>query len=486
MTRRPMAALTLVTLLVLAGCTVGYQPDAPGGPDAPTNDHLGYYDGYWYNETFDIDASDGLTEAETEAVLSRAMARIQLLRGLRFGSNIEVEIITRDAFREEFDDVWSDPPDDRRALDNAQHEALFLVGPEEDVVDVRRSNRGGTVLGFYQPSAERIVIVSANDPATLDDELTLAHELLHALQDQRLRLDLSGATTTDSLNARNGLIEGDATVVERAYERNCETGEWQCVDTGSGSSSTLPPDFHWGVYFLGFFPYAEGPTFVDHHRNGGDWSAVDAMYDDSPTASAEIIAPETYGTDAYGEATLRDRPRGGWERITVDNGSDAATVGRAGLASMFAYTAYAGESPGVIDRDEFRNAGSNGLDSDRPYTYDVPHTEGWYGDRLHAYERGGDTAHVWNVTFDDAANATAFREGYERVVEHWGGQSRTTASGGTVWTFDDRDRFGGAVRIDREGNAVTVVKAPSAGALEEVHPPIAEPAAASDRSVAAD
>ena len=485
MTRRVVAALALVAVLVLAGCAVGYQPDASDGAEPPTDDHLGYYNGYWYNETFDIDAANGLTEAETEAVFSRAMARVQLLRGLRFESDVDIEIITRDAFREEFDDVWSDPPDDRRALDNAQHEALFLVGPDEDVVDVRRDNRGGTVLGFYQPSAERIVIVSANDPATLDDELTLAHELLHALQDQRLDLDLSAATTLDSANAGNGLIEGDAVVVERAYERNCETGEWQCVDTESGSSSTLPPDFHWGVYFLGFFPYAEGPTFVDHHRDGGDWSAVDAMYDDYPTASAEIISPETYGTDAYGEATLRDRTRGGWERITVDNGSGAATVGQAGLASMFAYTAYAGDSPGVIDRSEFRNAGSNGIGSSRPYTYDVPHTEGWYGDRLHAYERGGDTAHAWNVTFNDAANATAFREGYERVVEHWGGQPHA-ASQGNVWTFDDRDRFGGAVRIDRTDNAVTVIKAPSAAALEEVHPPIAEPAAASERPITAD
>ena len=486
MTRRLLAAVALVVVLMLAGCAVGYQPDAPGGSEPPTDDHLGYYNGYWYDETFDIDASDGLTEAETEAVFSRAMARVQLLRGLRFETDIDIDIITRDAFRDEFDDVWSAPPDDQRALDNAQHEALFLLGPDEDVVDVRRSNRGGTVLGFYQPSAERIVIVSANDPPTLDDEVTLAHELLHALQDQRLGLDLSGASTLDSINAGNGLIEGDAVVIERAYERNCETGEWQCVDTGSDSSSTLPPDFHWGVYFLNFFPYAEGPTFVEHHRDGGDWGAVDAMYDDYPTASAEIIAPETYDSDAYGDAVVRDRTRGDWDRITVEDGSDAATVGQAGLASMFAYTAYAGDSPGVIDRSDFRNAGSDGLDADRPYTYDVPHTEGWYGDRLHAYERAGDTAYVWNVTFNDAANATAFHEGYERVVEHWDGQPRDTASHGGVWAFDDRDRFGGAVRIEREDNAVTVVKAPSTGALNAVHPPVAEPTAASERPVAAD
>lgn len=477
MTRRPVAAVALVAVLVLSGCTVGYQPSVPERSDPPSEDHLGYYNGYWYDDTFGFDTEDGLNDGETEAVVSRAMARVQLLRGLRFEEDIEVELITREAFNEEFDDVWRDPPEGRQALDNAQHEALFLVGPDEDVVDVRRRNQGGTVLGFYQSSQERLVVVSANQPATLDDELTLAHELVHALQDQRFGLRAPADTTADAVNARNGLVEGDATVVERAYERRCESGVWQCVESGTDSGGTLPSEFNWGVYFFGFFPYAEGPGFVEHHRGGGNWSAVDAMHGEYPVTSAEIIAPETYGSDDYGEATVHDRTRAGWERVTVENGSDAATVGRAGLASMFAYTAYAGDGEGVIARDEFRNAGSSGLDPDSPYTYDVPYTEGWYGDRLHAYERDGETAHVWNVTFDDAGDAATFRRGYGQVIEHWGGQRRASAAGGTAWTFDDRGRFDGAVRVQRDGNSVTVVKAPSRAALNSVYAPAEAPSA---------
>ncbi len=477
MTRRPVAAVALVAVLVLSGCTVGYQPSVPERSDPPSEDHLGYYNGYWYDDTFEFDTEDGLNDGETEAVVSRAMARVQLLRGLRFEEDIEVELITREAFNEEFDDVWRDPPEGRQALDNAQHEALFLVGPDEDVVDVRRRNQGGTVLGFYQSSQERLVVVSANQPATLDDELTLAHELVHALQDQRFGLRAPADTTADAVNARNGLVEGDATVVERAYERRCESGVWQCVESGTDSGGTLPSEFNWGVYFFGFFPYAEGPGFVEHHRGGGNWSAVDAMHGEYPVTSAEIIAPETYGSDDYGEATVHDRTRAGWERVTVENGSDAATVGRAGLASMFAYTAYAGDGEGVIARDEFRNAGSSGLDPDSPYTYDVPYTEGWYGDRLHAYERDGETAHVWNVTFDDAGDAATFRRGYGQVIEHWGGQRRASAAGGTVWTLDDRGRFDGAVRVQRDGNSVTVVKAPSRAALNSVYAPAEAPSA---------
>ena len=469
MTRRPMAAIGLAVVLVFAGCTVGYQPaDGSSGPSTPAGEtELGTYNGYWYNETFDFDAEAGLSETEKRAVFSRAMARVQLLRGLQFERDVDIEIITRETFREEFGDVWREPPEDRRSLDNVQHEALFLVGPDEDVVDVRENNRGGVVLGFYQPSEERIVIVSGNDPATLDDELTLAHELLHALQDQHFGLSSFDDSTLDSVNARNGLVEGDAVVVERAYERNCETGEWQCVEVETTAANPLPPDFHWGVYFLGFFPYAEGPSFVEHHRDRGGWAAVDRLYDDPPTASAEIVHPDTYGSDAYGGVTVEDRNGARWERVTVESGADAATVGQAGVSSMFVHTAYAGDAPGVIERDEFRNEGPDGLDPDRPYRYDIDYADGWTADRLHAYERSGETAYVWTVRFNDAANATAFRDGHRQVMDHWHGERQANG----VWSFDDGGPFDGAVLSEREGNTVTVVKAPSEDELDAVYAP---------------
>jgi len=472
MERRQAAVIALAVALAASGCTVGYQPaaDAPERSAPPADEPLGYYDGYWYNDTFDFDPEAGLSEGEFEAVVARAMARIQLLRGLRFESDVDVDLITREQFREEFGSLGGDPSEPQRRLENAQYEALFLVGPDEDVVEAARTNRGSTILGFYVPAEDRLVVVSEADPPTLHDELTLAHELVHALQDQRFGIGSVGATTLDGVNARNGLIEGDATVVERAYARNCETGSWQCVSVATGDDGGLPADFHWGVYFLGYFPYAEGPSFVEHHRERGGWGAVDGIYEARPTTSAEIIAPETYGDDAYGGATLPDRSDDEWERIAVGGGEDAgaASVGRAGIATMFAYTAYAGDAPGVIDRDDFRNAGPGGLNRTRPYTYDVPRTEGWRADRLYAYRRGEETAYVWNVTFATPGDAADFRAGYAAVAEHWGGER--VAPG--VWTLDGR--FRGAVATDRDGVSVTVVKAPSRSALGDVHAPAAD------------
>jgi hypothetical protein len=478
MKRRPMAAIALVALLVLAGCSTGYQSPAPEPSEPPGADHLGYYDGYWHNDTFDIDAGDTLTEGQEEAVVSRAMARVQLLRGQTFDERVDVDIISRREYREEFGNVTTPTPTAAAgALANSQFEALLLVGSDRDVVDVRRGNRGDNVLGFYQPSTERLIIVSESDPATLEGELTLAHELVHAVQDQQFNLSSLPSGTMDTVNARNGLVEGDATVVENAYRRNCESGEWECVSTEGTTTAGAPgTGFHFGVYYTGFFPYAEGPTFVQYHHDRGGWDAIDAMYDDLPETSAEVVYPRTYGTNAYGTATVADRSDDDWQRVSPTTGPEYATAGQAGLTSMFAYTLaddYDREQS-LIDSEVFYNrSGPNGqLDSTRPFTYDISYAEGWYADRLHAYTSGGEAAYVWNVMFNDRANTTEFHGGHADLLEYWGAETIEDREGATVWRFTDADSpFDGVLWVERDGRTVTVVHAPTVDDLGGVYGP---------------
>ena len=469
METRPVAAVALVAVLVLAGCSAGYQPAASS--ESESEPAVSAEPGATPDGGLDVDAADGLTDAELEAVVGRAMARVETLRGLEFKQDVEVELVTREEYREEYGGITVENGSGaERTVDNAQFEAMFLVGPDEDVREVRRDNRGDNVLGFYRPGSGDIVLVSESEPATLGDELTLAHELDHALQDQHFDLSTVGnRSTLDGVNARNGLVEGDALVVQQAYERRCGS-EWDCVGTDGGSGGgAVGEDFHFGVYYVGFFPYAEGPSFVRYHRQRGGWDAVDATYDDPPATSAAVVEPATYGTGVYGEATLSDRSDRSWDRVTVGGEPAGATVGQAGLASMFAYTFRDDYAPNrsVVDRSAFVNTENGRLDPERPFTYDVRYADGWYADRLHAYERGDETAYVWNVTFQDRENASEFERGHERVLEHWGGRPRTV-SGETVWTFDDGP-FDGAVWVRRDGASLTVVKAPTVEELSEVY-----------------
>ncbi|MFP4625828.1 MAG: Hvo_1808 family surface protein [Natronomonas sp.] len=472
-------AIIFLLLVGLSGCVVGYQPAAdvgaptPTGADQATYEQLASVDGVRYDERLEVDPDDGLSAAETEAIVSRSMARVQMLRGLEFEERPDVELLTRAEFRETYPSLGErNRSDAERTLVNVQYEAMFLVGPDRDVDAVRATNRGDSVLGFYSPAEDRLVVVSETDPPTFHDELTLAHELLHALQNQHFGLGSSNQPTIDGRNAYLGLIEGEAGLVEHRYETNCESGVWMCVAADDATPNPIGSDFHFGVYLIDFFPYAEGPTFVDYHEKQGGWQQIDAMHDAHPETAAQIIEPGSYGRDVP-SVQLTDR-NGSFDRVRTD-GLDHGVIGPSGLATMFAHTLYDDSNSSVVDdREAFVNYTEKGTrDKLRPLTYDLAYVTGWEGDRLHVYERGNDTAYVWKLVWNDAANASRFVEGHTSLVEYWGGEpvDDSPDSGATIWEIPSDQTFTGTMWIDRDGREVTIVGAPAASDLDEVYAP---------------
>lgn len=119
---RLTVALTL--LVVLAGCTAGIEaPTAADDGGAPTDgettptlvagttedplDRIGWEDGYWYNDTIPLNRSDGVSDAELEAYLARAMARVEYLRGHEFTRPIRIDVQTRETLREKVERTGS-------------------------------------------------------------------------------------------------------------------------------------------------------------------------------------------------------------------------------------------------------------------------------------------------------------------------------------------------------------------------------------------
>lgn len=470
-----LAIVALFCMLTVAGCTVGYQPqpisDSPSEIPSEEVEELGKVDGYWFNATLDIDPADGLTNTEKEAIVSRSMARVQLLRGLPFKERPDVELMTREQFQEEYATVLTENrsgPD--QTFENVQYHAMFLVGPERDVSEIRAENRQDSVLGFYDPSDKRIVVVSDSDDPTLHDELTLAHELLHALQDQHFGLESRVHRTTDNQNAYLGLIEGDAVYVERQYEEWCEQEVWHCVESNVSVETTLPDNFHFGVYLHSFFPYAEGPSFIEYHHNFGGWEQVNSLYNSPPSTSYEIIRPKQYSQmDRNNTITDRNTTYTRVEPARISYG----VIGAAGITSMFAYTIYDDSNPSsVIDSDEFLNQDpEGGLDTLRPLTYDIPYATGWEADRFHVYENQHNTGYVWKVEWNDAENASQFKAGYLELLRYWNGTPKETGENEQIWYLSDDNEFSKTLWIQRTSSTITIVAAPSSDDLENVYGP---------------
>jgi len=512
---RTLPAVVVAMALVLAGCSTGFQstPGAettpePSGTDAPADtpepatpmrtstpssatdgppdssfdfadppeDRLGWEAGVWHNESLDITPEDGLNSTELNATVARAIARVELIRQEEFTEPVPVTVINRSTYRSDFIRANTNYSEAFRSFDNAKFEALFLIGEDRGSLAVQNANRGSSVLGFYSPREDEIVVVSESETPTLNTEFTLAHELVHALQDQRFNLTEYRATTRDAANGQSGVIEGEANLVEDRYRQRCEA-EWECLNVSTDGSSA-PGNLHLGVYFVNFFPYTDGPGFVESRYEQGGWTAVDELYANVPASSEQVIYPERYGADEPVEVGLEDTNSGGWERLRPDaprpNGvrPDYATLGQSALSSMFAYTLYDEYNESrVVGPREWLNVDADGeVNRSDPLNYGLSVTDGWDGDRLHVYANPdagpNETAYVWRIVWDDASEAEEFVESYRALLAHWGGD-RVSGSP-NHWRIDSGP-FEDSFYIDAEGDTVTIVNAPSEGELGEVY-----------------
>jgi hypothetical protein len=134
----------------------------------------------------------------------------------------------------------------------------------------------------------------ADSPALVD--ITLAHELTHALEDQVFGLKEPKSTTDDEASASTALSEGTATYVMNEFAKCCLNAR----DLALGSLGAL-----FGAQATGLPPYVErtllfsysgGEEFVRQlHDATGDWSLVNAALTSQPPVSTEqIIHPDKY------------------------------------------------------------------------------------------------------------------------------------------------------------------------------------------------
>ncbi len=149
--------------------------------------------------------------------------QVESLRGLSFDHPVPVRYVPDDKFRKGVGvDTEKLSGKARKQLDDlgATLRAFGLIDLETDLVkSFDTVNRAG-VLAYYDPAAEEIVVRGVG-PLDLQRKATLAHELVHVLQDQHF--DLQGlrreaaTSKTGSTGALTALVEGDAERIKYRY-----------------------------------------------------------------------------------------------------------------------------------------------------------------------------------------------------------------------------------------------------------------------------
>ncbi len=202
---------------------------------------------------------------------------------------------------------------------------LDFILPGTDLKEVFADLYAGSVVGYYDTDTGEMFVLNNGEDPNPAAKYTLAHELIHALQDQAFDLDAffpEDEENDDLARAKTALVEGDAVVGSTEYARAFLTrSEIRQISSSGGDSADLSrvPPF---LFKLLAFPYQQGAVFVTAIHSGTGWDSVDAAYSDYPLSTEHILHPEKY---LVGEQpvtiTLPDFTAAlapGWE--TIDEG----------------------------------------------------------------------------------------------------------------------------------------------------------------------
>ena len=243
--------------------------------------------------------------------------------------------------------------------------------------------------GFYEPKNGTMYI--AADLHGPQAQATLAHELVHALQDQKWDLKKRSDYKPgrgDEAMALACLAEGDATSLMLDFLMKPDKSALDIPDDAlrelmasgmnMGDIQSVPHILRSTL----IAPYMEGIGFVHRLRRKGDWKAVNAAWDRPPTTTEQILHVEKWESN---EAPLTvPAPTAsalgeGWKK------DDEDTFGELGFALSFAEW---------MDVEEARKAAA-----------------GWGGDRTTVFSKGDQIAYAVHSRYDAGTpKADAFAE----------------------------------------------------------------------------
>lgn len=385
---------------------------------------------------WDEDAGGSSSASARIAPIATIEARVERLRGLTFTTRPVPQTVTpAQARREGLADLDRSYPRARRLADEEVLKLLGLIDARVDLRDASASVFGEQVAGYYDPRSRRLRVVSgASTSGRVLNELVLAHELTHALEDQRLGLDQERLSTNDDRAlAYLSLVEGSATDVMYEYGARYFSGEELLGGVlGSAFQGTggLPPF----VTAQLVFPYQRGLEFVQRlvQVGGGKWALVDAAHRSHPPMSSEqILHPDKY---------LRfEAP----ERVELDAGTVLGGGWRRVVAGVM----------GEWETGELLAAGGGGA---------ADAAAGWGGDRYELWQRSGGEGCGPPCAERDAL-VVRWRWDTPRDEREFSDALRRWVSQGLGAQPDGPDRWtarGGAVAMGRSGDAVTLAFAP--------------------------
>jgi hypothetical protein len=374
----------------------------------------------------------GALMGEGEVSGEQLQREVAEVGGIPFRRDVPIAFMGHDelvSYLQEVLDAEYSP--ERAEADERLLQAFDLLGPENDLRALRARLLEENVVGFYdeRPGRRQLFAVSEERAFTPMNQIVLAHELRHALQDQyeelHWQLPEGVGDFDDRRMAWMALLEGDATLVMERFVLARLGGLGLAVPgaSGIGGYSDLPlagiadiPGAPPVVRDHLLMPYLVGRDLARaiEERDGAD--GMRDAWRRPPESTEQVLHPDKF--------FLREPPRVVTPRRSPASGRliSQGVFGELLLRSLLEET---GEAPGAA---------------------------GWGGDSWRLWDLEGRTALVWKSAWDTVADAVEFEDALCRRLARRRGHE--AAHGGWA-VFGEATGWRFAVR--READVVEVV-----------------------------
>lgn len=334
--------------------------------------------------------ADGTVGAENAATLKEIERQDALFRGLQPISTVPAQFISSDQLRENLTKEMEQYYSKEQAKDDATELWLMRLIDNRsiDLYQLQIDLQSEQVLGYYDQKVKALFVRNDGTRLSPTAKETLAHEYIHALQDQHFDLEkmLPDETTDDDRStAARSLVEGDATVGGILFaQSHFSPAEYQSIIDDSANSDTSVLDS--APKYISdslYFPYDEGVQFVIALGITNSFGPIDKALADPPVSTEQIMHPEKY-TSAHRDMPvlvaappLTDTLGAGWTH--TDNG----TLGEFDLKELLTLN-------GASD----------------PETA----AAGWGGGSYGLYQNGDNALAMMNTAWDTTKDANEFED----------------------------------------------------------------------------
>jgi hypothetical protein len=353
------------------------------------------------------------------------------LGGVPFRKEVPLEYMSRRelaAYLAELMDA--EYPESRALTDQRTLVGFDLLSPETDLRALRAKVLEENVAGFYdeRPGRKRLYAVSEDERLTPSNQLVLAHELRHALQDQYVDVHATLPAAVGDYDDRRiaflSLLEGDATLVMERFliARLGIGGETGTPDLTDLSLPAPPvPGVPPVVRDQLVMPYVAGRDLARAILKARGLEGLRQAWARPPKSTEQVLHPDKYaGDEAPRPVDLSYQPSG------------ATLLNDGVLGELLART---------LLEEETEAAAS----------------QGWGGDRYRVWDVGGRTLLVWRSLWDTPKDADEFLAAalarFGRRLPSQGRRHGFALFGRDAWSYGLGTHAGGVVLVSSDDAA---------------------------------